>query len=138
MHYDDEALDAIRARFRPDAWQSPHETATARKGLCRDFAIYAMARTWVLCEGLPPPAEVVLVCGHVSPQGQRADEWHAWVEMVPGAGPTLWAEATPGYRERVAEAEGPEFAGRIPRYAQRFDGEVLDEEYEYRAIETRG
>lgn len=133
MDYDHEALVAIRRRFRPDSWQSPREIAETRRGLCRDFAIYAMARTWILCDGLPPPAELVLVLGHVSTQGQHADDWHAWVELVPGNGATLWAEATPGYRERLGTAD-EEFPGRIPRYAQRYDGEVLDEEFEYRAV----
>lgn len=132
MTYDDDAVVAIRQRFRLDSWHSPRETAESRKGLCRDFAIYAIARTWTLCAGLPPPADLLLVCGHVSAHGQRDGTWHAWVELVPVTGPVLWAEATPGYRERVAEAYGAEFAGRIPRYAQRFDGEVFDEEFEYR------
>lgn len=134
MDYDDELLVAIRQRFRPDTWQSPRETAELRTGLCRDFAIYAIARTWALCGGLPPPAEIVLVLGHVSVQGERDDAWHAWVELVPGNGPTLWAEATPGYRERIGEPAGEEFAGRIPRYAQRYDGELFDEESAYRLV----
>lgn len=141
MTYDHPTLRAIRMKALPDTWQTPDETLLSRKGLCRDFAIYACHRMWELslavrrrvaelAGGPLPEDETVVVLGHVDAAGQEAGRWHAWVELISG-GTVLWGETTPGYHER-AGVPWEAFPRRIPRYAQAWDGEVLDEEYEYR------
>ncbi len=132
LTYDDVALKEILARVRPDTWKTPDELTREGRGLCRDFAIWTCWRTWQLCGGIPDPGELVMVIGHTDPAAETAGAWHAWVELVTPEREPLWAEPTPGYRDHVDTPDW--FAERVPRFAQRFDGEVFDQEYEYRRV----
>lgn len=131
MSYDREELRQVVARLVPDQWQTPAETSVERQGLCRDFAIWTCWRAWSLAGGLVPPDRILMVLGHVDAAGRAQGQWHAWVQLDVG-GEVLWAEPTPGYHEQVDALAW--FAGRFPVYAQLYDGEVLDQEFEYRWV----
>ena len=127
---------ALRSGIRTP-WKTPAELDADKKGLCRDFAIWTIARTWTLCGGLVLPDEILMVIGHVDARSEAENAWHAWVELVDRDEHQVviyrgWGEPTPGYS--VDEAPAEEFTLRVPRYAQLFDGEVFDQEFEYRRV----
>lgn len=112
------------------AWKTPDEVDDARKGLCRDFAIWTCARTWDLCGGLVAPDEILMVMGHVDARSRDAGAWHAWNELSLADGVT-WGDPDPTFAATTGTPEG-DFGERIPVYGMLFDGTVLDQEFAYR------